>query len=70
MSEEHGQEIEDLKLLTVDELGRMLSMTKGSLYNLVYTRQIPFLKIGKRLRFNREDILKWLDEKKILQRDL
>ncbi len=47
-------------LLLIDELAQWLKVPKGSLYNLVHERRIPFLKIGHRLRFDRNEIERWL----------
>ena len=44
-------------LLTIDELSRLLSIPKGTLYNWVYLRRIPFFKAGRCLRFNAHEVL-------------
>ncbi len=49
-------------LLTVDELAAWLKMSRGSLYNLVHERSVPYLKIGARLRFAPAEIAKWLEQ--------
>ena len=36
-------------LIGIDELSRRLSITKGTLYNWVYLRRIPFIKVGRYL---------------------
>ncbi|MFH1728621.1 MAG: helix-turn-helix domain-containing protein [Pseudomonadota bacterium] len=52
------------KLLTVDDLAHWLNCSKKAIYNLVHYRQIPFLKIGRRLRFRHTEIEKWLKANK------
>ena len=37
--------------------------TKGNLFNLVNTRSIPFLKIGRRVVFTRTELAAWVDQK-------
>jgi len=47
-------------LLTVDEALKVLKVKKGTLYTWAYRRQIPSQKVGKALRFRRDDIEAWL----------
>lgn len=51
-------------LIDIEELSRLLSIPKGSLYNLVSQKRIPIVRIGRRLRFDTEDISKWVEERK------
>jgi excisionase family DNA binding protein len=56
--------IEMKKLLTVEELASMLGMTKTSVYQAVYYKRIPCVKISKKaLRFSPSDIEAWLESK-------
>ncbi len=50
-------------LIDIEELSRRLSIPKGSLYNLVSQRRIPFVKIGRRLRFDVTKISEWVEER-------
>ena len=52
------------KFLTPDEVCAMLKISKGTLYNLTFSRKIPFYKIVG-LRFKLEDILAWIEEKRV-----
>jgi excisionase family DNA binding protein len=44
-------------LITIDELSARLSISKGTLYNWVYLRRIPFIKAGRSLRFDFEEVI-------------
>lgn len=46
-------------ILTIDELAKLLSMTKGSIYQLVHKKAIPHHKKGK-LYFLKSEILDWI----------
>ena len=46
----------EINLIDINELARRLSIPKGTLYNWVYLRRIPFVKLGRALRFNPEEI--------------
>ena len=39
-------------LIDIDELAAQLSVAKGTLYNWVYLRRIPYIKAGRCLRFD------------------
>lgn len=53
------------KLLTVKEVAELLGLTRMSIYLMVHRGQIPHVKIGERiLRFDQEEIRKWLEAKK------
>ena len=47
-------------LLTIDEAAQLLRVGRSTLYTWAYRRQIPSQKVGKSLRFRREDLEAWL----------
>jgi excisionase family DNA binding protein len=47
------------KILTVDDVCLRLNLKKGSVYNLTYARQIPFIKIGGRIYFDSNEFDEW-----------
>jgi excisionase family DNA binding protein len=44
-------------LIDISELSQRLSIAKGTLYNWVYLRRIPFVKAGRCLRFDYQQVL-------------
>jgi len=50
----------EINLIDVEEMARRLSMSKGTLYNRVHERRIPFIKIGKSLRFDPDEVIRSL----------
>jgi excisionase family DNA binding protein len=48
------------RLIDINELSQRLSVPKGSIYNMVYQHRIPFLKIGRSLRFDVDAIEQYL----------
>lgn len=52
--------MEEKKLIDINELSRRLSIPKGTIYNWVYLRRIPFVKAGRCLRFDPIDVLQSL----------
>ena len=49
-------------LLKVKDVAEILNMAEISIYNMVYRREIPFVKIGRNLRFDRSKISAWIFE--------
>jgi excisionase family DNA binding protein len=47
-----GAPMDTPRLIDIKELSRRLSIPRGTLYNWVYLRRIPFIKAGRSLRFD------------------
>ena len=52
-----------MRFLTIDELSKLLKISKKSIYDLVYTKRIVYTKVGNRLRFREDLVYSWLEEK-------
>lgn len=50
-------------IMTIDELAEYLKISKSTLYKLAVENKVPGQKIGKRWRFRKVAIDRWLDEK-------
>ncbi len=46
----------DSHLIDINELSSRLRIAKGTLYNWVYLRRIPYVKLGRSLRFDPNEI--------------
>lgn len=44
-------------LININELAQQLHIAKGTLYNWVSLRRIPFIKAGRCLRFDPKEVL-------------
>lgn len=49
------------RLLTIDQLADHLGVTPRHVRRLIAERRVPFLKVGRFVRFDPGDIAKWLD---------
>jgi excisionase family DNA binding protein len=49
--------------MTAIQLAEYLQVSKGTLHNWIYQRKIPYFKMGRRVRFKRDDIEQWSEEK-------
>lgn len=55
----------DDSLMTIEDLARMLGVTRWTISAWIRLKKLPVLRISRRLvRFRREDIEKWLESKK------
>jgi len=45
-----------VRLLNVKEAALLLGTTPGSLYSMVWRREVPFVKLGRSLRFDINDL--------------
>jgi excisionase family DNA binding protein len=48
------------RLLTVQEAARMLAVSVSTLYGWVWQRRIPFVKVGRAVRFDLADLEKFI----------
>ena len=53
------------KLLTLDEVTELLGIKEKTVYKYTSLNMIPHIKIGNRLRFDYDDLMKWIKSKKI-----
>ena len=63
-SPELPNDLHDLpSLLTVDEVAVLLRTSSKSVYAMVERGQLPgLIRVGRRLLFRRDDLLRWLGE--------
>ncbi|MEI6580021.1 MAG: helix-turn-helix domain-containing protein [Eubacteriales bacterium] len=50
----------DNDLLNIQEVAQMLNLAVPSIYGLVHRRQIPYIKRGKKLIFEKSQVEQWL----------
>lgn len=53
------------RFISIEDLSQYLGLTKGTLYVWVCQRRIPYLKIGKLLKFDIIEIQDWLKDKRV-----
>ncbi len=47
--------------LNVEQVARFLGLKKGTLYNMISRRVIPYHKVGRRVLFRRTEIETWFE---------
>ncbi len=53
----------DFELLDVDGVAQLLKVKKRTIYEWVRIKKIPYKHVGDLLRFNRAEILEWLEKR-------
>jgi excisionase family DNA binding protein len=53
-----------MKLLTIDQLSETLNVKKKTIYDWTHKGLIPYKRAGRLLRFDLNDIERWLKNKK------
>ncbi|MGD8535282.1 MAG: helix-turn-helix domain-containing protein [Candidatus Aminicenantes bacterium] len=54
-----------IKLLTPEELSQILHVKISTIYQWTHMGTIPFVKIGKLIRFKEDDVKEWIDKREI-----
>ena len=52
-------------LLDIEELAQWLGVEQGFVRRLIAQRRIPFVKIGKFVRFDPDEISVWIDNRRV-----
>ncbi|EJG1668939.1 helix-turn-helix domain-containing protein [Vibrio parahaemolyticus] len=55
-------------ILTVDECAALLGLSTNQLYKLTSSAEIPYFKLGKHLRFERQAIMDWVEQMRVSSR--
>lgn len=49
-------------LLNADEAAKLLHVPRSTLYELVRSRHLPHIRVGRGLRFTRADLASWISD--------
>lgn len=55
------------KLLSVSQLAEILGLKQITIYEWVHQRKIPFVKLGKRVLFRKQDIENFIESNRVAQ---
>lgn len=59
------ERVEDDPIFTVESLAKYLQVSEQWVYERVQFKEIPYIKVGKFLRFKRSAIENWLEEQSV-----
>lgn len=54
---------EDDEILTIEDVAELLKMSTSYIYKLSMNDDIPFRKLGNKLRFVKREVLDWFNKK-------
>ncbi|HAZ13926.1 MAG: hypothetical protein A2X86_08160 [Bdellovibrionales bacterium GWA2_49_15] len=57
-----------MELLTIKEASAFLKMKESWIRSAVFKRDIPYIKMGALIRFNKNELHQWLERQTILPR--
>ncbi|MGA9883928.1 MAG: helix-turn-helix domain-containing protein [Candidatus Acidiferrales bacterium] len=57
------------RLITIQEASKLLSVSVSTLYGWVWQRRIPFVKLGRAVRFDIGDLEKFIEANKMKSRE-
>lgn len=60
----------EVRLLTVRQAAEYLGTTPATLYSKVWRREVPFVKLGRSVRFDRVDLDELITKCRIVPREL
>jgi len=53
----------EMQLMTIEEAALFLNLKVSKLRKDIFNKAIPYYKIGSLIRFKRDELMKWLDQK-------
>lgn len=53
------------KMVGIGELSRYLDIKVNTVYAWVHSRQIPYYKVGRLVKFRKSEIDQWLEQRKV-----
>ena len=56
----------ELELLTIEELGGLLKISRSKAYSLIKEKDFPIIKIGRCIRVEKSLLLSWLQNQDVI----
>jgi excisionase family DNA binding protein len=63
------QDIKVNKYLSVQELSEALGISEETVYSWTSQKRIPFIKVGRCVRFDQDEVKAWLDKNRVMPYD-
>lgn len=62
----NGESAIERRLLTVSEAAQYTGLSVYTLYTMTSQRRIPFVKVGRLTKFDREQLDKWIKQQTVM----
>lgn len=56
----------DVQFMTIEEASKFLNLKVSKLRKDVFMKSIPYYKFGALIRFKKDELLKWVEEKMVI----
>ena len=53
------------RLLNIEQVGQYLDLSVHTIYRMVSQRRIPFVKMGRLTKFDRQEIDRWISQRSV-----
>jgi excisionase family DNA binding protein len=60
----------EIRLMTIKQAAEYLGTTPGTLYTKIWRREIPFIKLGRSVRFDVKDLDELIEMSRVVPQDL
>ena len=57
------------RLLNIREVSEYLGLSTNTLYTWISQKKIPYVKMGRLSKFDKKDLDKWIESKKVESKD-
>lgn len=58
------EKVQEVQLINVKEAMRILSLSRSKIYEMVLNKQIPYIRFDRHIKFDLDDIKKFIESKK------
>lgn len=65
MGDKLNKQVSDIQLMTIEEASAFLNLKVSKLRRDVFMKAIPYYKFGSLIRFKKEELLNWVEEKMV-----
>ena len=62
MSSTRGEDISEVRFLTVAEVAAMMRVSKMTVYRLVHSGEMPAVRVGRSFRVDEKDVVAYLNK--------
>jgi excisionase family DNA binding protein len=65
MGEKLNKQMSEIQMMTIEEASAFLNLKVSKLRRDVFMKAIPYYKFGSLIRFKKEELLNWVEEKMV-----
>lgn len=58
---------QEVRYLNISQASSFTGFSVGTLYQFIYERRVPYIKKGRAIRFDKNDLISWMEESRVEQ---